>query len=351
MLLWARGDVPDRVPEPWAGEWLRARRDRAAGKPTGPARADPEAARRRAAQRMRRIAGGAGELEQRLADLLRDGLASAPAPDAWEETAARMVDAQAPGLAARVRELGALPASGPGWPSRLLAEAALLHLLGRGFLGLDALPEPLAATVRSRVGLTVDTAQLLAGDTVRDDWLVLAQEDQDDGRLTTRRIWLRGRGSGRFALLLSYGAGGSPPALALPTGLALDAALAYYPGAHALRAALGDRHGPPADSPAPLGTGIAAAIRAYADALTYDPWLDAVPAVLSGVTPVPGDTDAPWQLAETATGDALPLDPRATGLWQLTAVSGGAPLTVFGELGHAGLRPLTTWYDETAVTL
>ncbi|MQY16777.1 hypothetical protein SRB5_69800 [Streptomyces sp. RB5] len=361
LLLWSRGEVPDAAgPADWAGEWLRARRERADRKRGDSKRgdgkkeessADPEAARRRAEQRLRRIAAGATELEQRLADVLRDGLASAPAREVWEETAARMVDAQAPGLAARVRELGALPASGPGWPSRFLSELALLHLLGRGFLRLADLPEPLAATVRTRVGLTHDTARLLAGGTVRDSWLVLAQDDQDDGRLTTRRIWLYGQESRRFALLLSYGAAGRAPDLALPTGLAQDAGLAYYPGAHPLRAALGDRHAAPAPAPVPPGTDLDAAIRSYAEALRLDPWLDAVPVILAGVVPIPGSGADPWQLATPSTGDALPLDPRATGLWQLLAVSGGIPLTVFGELGHEGFRPLTTWSGETPVRL
>ncbi len=63
-----------------------------------------------------------------------------------------MVDAQAPGLAGRARELAAIPGSGPGWPVRLLEESALTHLLDRAWLAVDRLPDPLAATVRTRVG-------------------------------------------------------------------------------------------------------------------------------------------------------------------------------------------------------
>ena len=110
-----------------------------------------------------------------------------------------MVDAQAPGLAARIRELGTLPGSGEGWPERLLSECALLHLLARAYLRLDALPAPLAETVRARVGLTVEAAELLAdeGSLICDEWLVLAQQDTEEGRLTARRIWLHGRATGR----------------------------------------------------------------------------------------------------------------------------------------------------------
>lgn len=264
LLLWATGEpVQDAEPPSWAEEWLTARRKRAeapgagargaggadkAGRDEGAA-GDEAAARRRAdraEQRERRITGGATELQQRLADLVRDGLAGADRSGyaQWEETAARMVDAQAPGLASRVRELGAIPASGVDWPSRLLEECALLHLLGQGFLRIADLPAPLAATTRTRVGLTIDAAELLANtEPVRDHWLVLARQDTDDGKLTTRRVWLRGTRTGLMALLLSFGAAGRAPELAFPVGLVLDADLAFYPAARPLRAALGTRYG------------------------------------------------------------------------------------------------------------
>ncbi|MEU8970970.1 SWIM zinc finger family protein [Streptomyces monashensis] len=352
LLLWAGGDgaVPASAEPPgWAGEWLTARRGRAEGRPargeggsaSGPA--DPEAARRRAERRAERVTAGATELEQRLADLLRGGLASAEQAGygAWDETAARMVDAQAPGLAARARELGAIPASGPGWPARLLEECALLHLLDQGWLRRDTLPDALAATVRSRLGLPAPAD----GPPVRDRWLVLAQYDTVDAKLTTRRIWLHGAGSGDTRLLLSYGAAGRAPELSLPVGLALDAELSGHPGAGRARASLGERHAPPAPAAfRPPGVSTADAADRYGAALRDDPWLDSVPVTLERVIPVPdGDT---WQLADADTDTALPLPRTARsrpGLWRLTALSGGAPVTVFGECGHRGFTPLTAW--------
>ncbi|MFJ6704439.1 MULTISPECIES: SWIM zinc finger family protein [unclassified Streptomyces] len=354
LLLWAgEDDTVPTVAEPpdWAGQWIAGRRKRAEGKRpadggSSPAAADPEAARRRAERRAERITAGATELEQRLADLLRGGLAAAEQAGygLWEETAARMVDAQAPGLAARVRELGAIPGSGPGWPVRLLEECALLHLLDQGWLRRDRLPEDLAATVRSRTGLPASAD----GPAVRDRWLVLAQYDTADAKLTTRRIWLHGAGSGRTALLLSYGAAGRAPELALPVGLALDAELSAYPGAGEHRAALGERFAAPAPLPVrPPGMTTARAAARYGEALRADPWLDAVPVTLGRVVPVP-DGDS-WQLADAEGEWALPLSPHARsrpGLWRLVALSGGAPVTVFGECGHRGFTPLTAWPEH-----
>lgn len=359
LLLWASdertvGDC-DSVPD-WAEEWLSGRRDRAAGKEganTGSGTAaksvDPEAAGRRAERRAERITAGATELEQRLADLLRGGLAAAEQSGygLWEETAARMVDAQAPGLATRVRELGAVVGSGTGWPVRLLEECSMVHLLDSAWLARERLPEPLAATVRTRVGLPSPAR----GPAVRDQWLVLAQYDSSDGKLTTRRIWLYGRRSRQAALLLSFGAAGRPPQSALPVGLMIDAEITAYEGSRP-RGELGEQFTPPVaiDTPPPGGP-CASAVDAYGRALRDDPWLDSWPVTLTDVTPVP-DGDG-WQLVD-ADGDALPVAAVALGrpgLWKLVALAGGRPLTVFGEFGHRGFVPLTAWPGDMSETV
>ncbi|MGW7416174.1 SWIM zinc finger family protein [Streptomyces sp. NPDC054863] len=360
LLLWAAEDpavVGGAEPADWAAEWLGGRRERAAGaaaekqggaegasESTSAAKAaDPEAARRRAERRAARIGAGASELEQRLTDLLRGGLAAAERSGygLWEETAARMVDAQAPGLASRVRELGSIPASGPGWPVRLLEECALLHLLDGAWLGRDRLPAALATTVRTRVGLPSSPD----GPAVRDRWLVLAQYDHADSKVTTRRIWLYGQGSGRTALVLSFGAAGRAPEIALPVGLALDAELLPHGGAGQLRATLGEQFGPPAPATAlPPGGTATEALEAYSRALCDDPWLDSWPVTLTSAIPVPSADG--WQLADEDGKLALPVARTALGrpaLWKLAALSGGAPVSVFGECGHQGFHPLTTW--------
>ncbi|WP_069886556.1 SWIM zinc finger family protein [Streptomyces luteocolor] len=358
LLVWAAADgtVPDGEPPAWAEEWLTSRRKKAEDKRSSAAapaaRADPEAARRRAEKRAERITAGATELEQRLSDLLRGGTAAAEQAGygLWEETAARMVDAQAPGLASRVRELGAIPSSGPGWPVRLLEECALLHLLDQGWLHRDVLPDELAATVRSRVGLSAQPQ----GPTVRDRWLVLAQYDTADSRLTTRRIWLYGTDTGRTALLLSYGAAGRAPALALPVGLALDAELTGYPGAGQLRAELGEQFTAPAPTALrPPGVGPDTAAARYGEALRADPWLESWPVTLADVIPT-REAQGTWQLTHPATGLALPITPSAASrpsLWRLVALSGGAPLTVFGECGHQGFTPLAAWPKDAGETV
>ncbi|MGE7432416.1 MULTISPECIES: SWIM zinc finger family protein [Kitasatospora] len=348
LLLWSGS--PEAVaegaePPDWATEWLEGRQQRSeqvaqrlAARAEAEA-ADPAAARRRADRRAARVAAGAQELRLRLADRVRHGLADhSTAAGDWGEVAARMIDAQAPGLAARVRELDGTPQDG------LLAEYALLHLLAGAYGRADRLPDPLAATVRARVGYTTDTAELLAGPTVRDRWLVLGARDTSDERLTTRRIWLRGAKTGRPALLLSFGRPGQAPDLALPTGRLLEAELAFHPGVRPLRAVLGTRYGAPGAGPAeaPSGLSVAEAVTEYGAAVADDPWLESWPTTLSGVVPVLAAEG--WQLT-----DGLHSVPVRRGsapesaLWRLAAVSAGHPVTLFGEYGHTGFAPVTAW--------
>lgn len=387
LLLWARSDLPPGTPEAeqadggesvtvpdWAEKWLAGRRERAervSAKASGSASvADPEAARKRAERRAQRIGTGASELEQRLVDLLGAGTAGAEQAgySSWEEMAARMVDAQAPGLASRVRDLGSIPSSGEGWPARLLAACSLLHLLNQGYLRRAELPEPLAATVRAQVGLSTDTATLLADETARADgvWTVLGQQDSQEGRLSVRRVWFQRQRDGRLALLLSFGAAGESPAQAFPVGAAVEATFAFHPGASPLRVAVGENSLVAPRAPAPVGGGILEALERYGDALREDPWLESWPVVLVDVVPVPswldadeqqvstdGTSDASgWQIADLRGDAAIPLRCSGdTALWRLAAVSGGHPVTVFGECGPRGFAPHTVWSDGEAVTL
>jgi hypothetical protein len=366
LLLWsadAAGTLGGVQAPEWADSWLAGRRRRAeraatvavgeeaeAMSPAVAAPRDEAAAAARRQRREARVAAGAEELLARLADQLRGGLAEAPSRGYafWDGVAARMVDAQAPGFASRARDLGALPASGAQWPTRLLEEYALLHLLATGYQRRHSLPGPLAATVRSRAGFTVENAEVLrTGPLVRDRWLVLGSRDSSDDRLTTRRLWLRGTRSRRDALLLSFSRPGIAPELSLPTGLELDAELAFHPTAPALRAALGTRHAAPDQPvvPRPEGASIDAALGSYASALGHDPWLDSWPAVIAEATPVP--TDHGWQLVD-ATG-AVPLFTPSP--WRLLAASTGRPLTVFGECGHRGFYAVTCWTETGPLTL
>ena len=344
-FLWADGAVPAGEEPQWVAAWRAGRGERRRGRPPGPPR-DPEAAARRAERRGERVAAGAAELREWLADRIRGGLAGAAA-DEVHGVAARMVDAQAPGLASGLRRAAALIGQGRDWPGLLLTELALLHVLAEAATRLPELPDDLAATVRARLGFPVDTAEVLAtGERVTDEWLVAAVTDEVGERLTTRRTWLRGRTSGRPALVLAFAPFGRPLPRTFPAGHAVRGTLAFYPGAAPLRALVAD-----ADEPVragrPAGDPVGTALARYADALGADPWLERWPVLLADVAPVAEEEG--WVLVDPE-GAALPLADRVDP-WPLLAVSAGAPVTVAGEWSTAGLRPLTCWDGDRVVRL
>ena len=222
-----------------------------------------------------------------------------------------------------------------------LEEYALLHLLAVAYRRQGELPPPLRETVRSRIGFSLRQADVLAGgDPVRDHWQVLARRDLEQDRIRSRRTWLRGRKTGRDALLLSFAAAGQALDDSLAVGTDADADLVFYPGAVPLRAVVLARHDGGGGGGPPDGGTIAGLLAGYAAALSADPWLDSWLTVVA-VTP----SRAPAPAVRDAAGDALPLHPGAGDCWPLFALSGGHPVTMAGEWTPRGLWPLTAW-DE-----
>ncbi|MEO3791492.1 SWIM zinc finger family protein [Nonomuraea sp. B10E15] len=365
LLLWSADDVPAQEAAPrWVSEWAKARAERPAGEETSGRGRGPGGE----SVRHGRVASGLAELERWLADQVRQGLAGAAEHD-WEGLAKRLVDAQAPGVAGMVSKLARVR-SEEGWPGRLLEEYALLNLLAVAYRRRAELPPALGRTVLIRTGFPVTREEVLARPAVRDHWDVLGRRDEVQDRLTARKVWLRGRRTGRPALVLSFAPQGQSLDASLVTGTTIDADLAYYPGAAPLRALVAARHGsvpapgpsdrsaavpgppplpessdPPGSSDTsglsgccglsgPPGVSQEEALDEVARVLAGDPWTESWPLVLCGV--VPGRTRL----------GGLPLHVRARDPWRLIAVSGGRPVTVAVEWTPQGLRPLTTWDGE-----
>lgn len=343
MLRWSSGQVPPAEPPTYATTWLSARAERPAPREPRPAGAlaDPEAAAVRAAARAERVAAGLDELDRWLHDQVRTGLAGLErvgyAP--FEAIAARMVDAQAPGVAGLVRGIpGELARE--GWPERVLDAFGALHLLVEAHRRLPELDPGLAATVRSRVGYPVGKDDVLASPGVSDEWLALGMVDAIDYRLETRRVWLHGARTGRWAVLLSFAPPGGSFDSEVVAGDRLAARLHFYPGSGQLRALVADRTSTREPAVYPAGESWSGVQRRYAELLAADPWATRMPAVVRASPVPPGRAGEPWRLRDLdgAAADlvGLPGDP-----WLLLACSHGGVVDVFGEWSSRGLHPLS----------
>ncbi|MGV9714335.1 SWIM zinc finger family protein [Gordonia sp. NPDC003424] len=363
LLLWSQGEVLDAdTPSESAAAWLAGRTARAEQKPDAPAPAkDPERAAKTAAARVDRVRGGIDELQLWLTDQVGLGLAGSEVDtyQKFDAVAARLVDAQAPGLAARIRRLPALVSGYSGdavdWPEQLLEEYGRIWSLCTAHQRIDELPDGLARTVRRHVGYPVAKADVLATPGVSDTWLVLGRRETEEDHLQSRRTWIWGATTRRFGMILDY----APTGGLLPnrpvTGHSLTAPMHFYPGMPELRCLYDDAA--PSETPppptadlvdtVPIGD-IPAARRRRARIIADDPWALTCPVVISGRLARTAD-DTPAII--DATGTALALPDIADRWALLLAATAGAELRLFGELGMRGIDAISVITGERVIGL
>jgi len=338
-------------PPEWVASWLAKRQataekkaakaeSAAAGAPAEAKPIDEKAQSRRAEQRDARVRTGLDHFDLWAGDLVRNGLAGLETKSGtiWEEMARRLVDANAPGLASRVRRLGEIPGSSRDWPSRLLAELGRLKIVARAHGRLEKLDPPLQSDIRQMIGWNVGQDELQsAAERLRDEWLIYGQWIDDEDRLQAQRSWAVGRQSGRTTLLLQFAPGATPFAEQIVAGTSQTGTLAFFPGAAGQRAKFLERTGSVERIAGrlPGSPTIEHYLNAVADAMARQPLLATFGCILHDVTLLPGET---WH-ARDREGRGLPLG--GVPPWKLLAISGGSPIDLAGEWDGRRLRPLS----------
>jgi hypothetical protein len=354
LLLWVDGsgsvaDVDEAAgfAHDWAAERSARAGARAAGDAARPTRTpDPAAAAKRLEERLALMDGGMDDFARWLTDLARGGTAAARhQPYAWwDAAAARLVDAQLPGLADDVRSVGGAVGGRPDWAERLLVALGRWWTATRGWAARESLDEAQLGDLRAFLGWAVSTESVRRREAVTDRWLVLGAHRSDDGRLQQQRTWLRGTRTGETVQVLDFAAGGQVLPVARVVGSSLDATMARYPGAAVRRALFVDE---PAVSEAgvrmPSGASLEDARSAAAQAWGLNPWARRVPVVLA-------DVRVGVDRVVDLDGASVSLTDDAD-VWSLLALTGGRPAGLFGELEESRLRPLTVVLDDEVVGL
>lgn len=364
MLLAASSParLNETTPPGWVAEWLekRSAKQQAPVKKAEP-KTDPETrqatalkdAARRAAKREKLAEDGLDALDLWLKDLARQGLAFAQSAPAsfWEQQAARLVDAQLPGAARLIREMGNLPGSRLDWAEVLLLRLGRMHLLVHAYSKIETLPEASQQDVRNMLGWHVNQDELLAAmPGMLDDWLVVASQTDEDEKtgLRTRVNWLWGKSGKQAAQIINFAFRGQPLDASLVPGATLRGELVYFPGAVPLRAVFKEKQ---LVEPTFVPNGFAHVtvfLDAYAIALGRNPWQEIFPAVLGNVTPEKVRTS--WLLRDSH-NEALPLSARFSSPWELFALSGGEPVTVFGLWDGFSFLPRAVWAGKRNIQL
>lgn len=363
MLLSATSSkFSDTDPPLWVTDWLDKREERktrvekkAQQKEVAPENlaARQKDAARRVAKRGKLADAGIASLEKWLQDFARIGLASAQsAPSSfWDDQSARMVDSQLPGVARLIREMESLPGSRSDWAEILLLRLARLHLLVNAYHNLNTLPEATRQDVHAMLGWSINQEELLASaEGIHDHWLVLHSHITLDEKtnLRTQTNWLWGQDEKRIALILNFAHQSQAVDASLTHGLALDGELVFFPGAHPMRAILKEKRiVDKSITPQGLYT-IHELLENYASALANNPWLEYYPAILQEVTPTQVKDN--WMLQDSKRF-TLPLPAAYPAAWELYALGGGSPLTIFGIWDGFAFAPLAAWQTGRIVNL
>jgi hypothetical protein len=356
LLLWAANDgaVGDAMEAaPFADEWAaeRAKKDDArAEKAEKKAEkvaaelADPEIREKREATRIGKISKGLDDLDQWLQDIVRQGLATAKtAPYSfWDTQAARLVDAQAPGVAERVSELASIIAGRTDWSQVLLRELGLLHLIVRGWRNRDELPEPLAADLRTVIGWSRSLDEVRVTSSEKDRWLVVGvRQDGEGKRVRSQRTWLWGLETKQWALLLDFATGGMGFGVSQIIGAELHGDASFFPGSAPKRALLengvaGASH---PQLPHEIGyTSIADALNFVAESLAANPWVKRLPIVLHNVRLDVQDSSL-WHVVDEH-GHGIELGFQTSG-WEALVAAGKNQCTLSTEFDDGTLWPLS----------
>jgi hypothetical protein len=349
MLIHAQQEstFTDTATPDWVNEWI-AKRDKNAQKKSDAAQKTDDsppsetalaAKTKRIGERENRIRDGLDELRLWLCDTLNRGLSAVITEpySFWENRAARMVDAQAPGFAAAIRRMALLASGGERNQVQLFKKMTETCLLIYAYNRIGSLPVNLQYDIRTLCGWNQDQDSVLKLDGIKDSWHVIAQTYENNNRIRTRKTWLSGE-SGKYALLLDFAVSNSPFGPAPQPCLCFTGELVYFPSAVPLRALVKGMLEKKSDASLPYGQSIDACFAAYAETLSKNPWTQSIPITLSDALPVYTNDR---RCIVDKNKSVVEIDGAFGSFWQLLALSGGNPVTIFGEWNGISFMPLS----------
>ncbi|GAB3688580.1 SWIM zinc finger family protein [Spirosoma flavus] len=346
----------------WVSEWMDKRVVKGNKLAETPNENDPEtklvktkSQQKRASDRLESVRAGVSELARWTEDLIRTGLLGLPDKGSafWQQTAARMVDAKAPGLATRVKQLGSLPFfDGNGWQGEALQQFGRLYLLIQAFTRLDQLPTDLQDDVKSLIGVTINQKELLEladADSVTDRFWVLARQTSVEDDLTIQRNYLYGQRSRRFAFILNFAFKNTPMQTMLAPGTAVDATVVFYPGRWPYRAVLKEQSTTQKSTGNQLPTEYAnwsIAQQVLTDIVSQSPWFDEIPQIVGPLTLL---TDNGRHYLRDVNGLSQPVNPNwpQESFYKWLALSGGHPVLAFVLRTKVCVLPLGIWVNDS----
>lgn len=359
MLLAEGGKGTFTVGEPpaFAADWLNKRAAKAAALTAPPvvrsteeqAAFDAKQAQQKAKRdgsRDKKVAAGVEDWKRWVEDLVRTGIAGMRQidRDTWRHWAARMVDAQAPGLGAAVHDTEALVFASGTWEPAVLRHLAKWYAIVEAWEQRDKLSPAWCADVRRLLGWPDRREDLDATHALNDRWWVLGSHESvsTDGRLKQRRTWFRGEQSAQMVLVTDHAPmSQSFSTVRRPVGVVVEGRAVIAPGTGGRGWVEGT------DQPASAGLGPWAPFSSFeevaqehAQRLITSPWYDETPVWVHGRLAA-GDDANPWLLHDEH-GHTVPWLGQHDIAWTALAATAGEPVRWFGLWTAQGFEPLSS---------
>lgn len=330
--FWPNEELPDWVAKWFSGQQLKSTAGpvKILAEETIQKRADDKDKRR--AERLALMGQGVSDLEVWLSDIIRQGMATTEKQSYgfWQDISARMVDTKLGGLGPRIRSLQLLPTTYADWPERMLEELADLYLIASGFKQLENLPVALQEQLLRIAGINAKKSDVLAQEGILDEWGVIGEfEGVNIDNAGFRRTWLRGKTTRKIGLIQEYNYQNQGYQTHWKVGHIYEGELVYYPATYPLRALIKEPQVTDTRIASLKGYPTAELFRAdYAEALALHPWLSEFPCCLENVIPV---KEQGGLILVDQEKKIIPVHVKDANIWKVLAVSGGHPITVFGE--------------------
>ncbi len=328
LLLHARSSnlFTDNAMPDWVNDWISKRGDKEEKSREKKDKPVDEAAQAKRQQaRHQKVADGTAELLLWIKDIIRNGLLNVPEKGAqfWENMAKRMVDAQAPGLAGMIRNVGSINFYNEGWPGKFLEQIIKMYLLISGYKNIDIIDAELQNDIKAFIGFTQNQDELKAQEGIRDEWFVLAKQLTQQDQLTTESIWLYGTHSKRTALVLQFSVRGQVSETSFSAGTVIDAELVYFKSSCPLRALIKQQHETKMAVQLPGYKNWHDVVSRETEMNSVNPFIDQHPFMLDALNLV--EYNQEWWLQDDGQKIMRLAKPYGN-LWTLLSISGGKPL-------------------------
>lgn len=331
----------------WVVEWLSKRTEKEEKKTEKKDKPVDEAAQAKRQQaRRQKVADGLDELLRFIKDIVRNGMLNLPEKGAvfWENMAKRMVDAQAPGLAGQLKDLGEINYFTEGWQTRCLDGLLKIYLIIQGYKNIETLTPQLQQDIKTLIGFPQNQDELKAQPGIRDEWFCLARQTTEEDKLIVERNWFYGLRSRRYALVLQFYVRTQPPGASYTPGLVVDADLVYYNSALPMRALVKDQWNTWKANRQPEGyDSWTAVLNRETEYNARYPFAGDWPCIVTRLKPVPLQNE--WWLQDEQQ-NLMRITGNYGAIWNLLSLSGGTPMAMSLIGKENQYEPLGVWFNN-----